>query len=76
MPKIIKVVVDEMPESCGDCPLMHWKSDHGSPACFALPEEVNEITGDPYDMTYRRSDCPLWVGFRRLKALDKLKTKW
>lgn len=56
--KIIKVIVDEIPKSCGDCILMQYVND-SYPVCCGLPKEISEITGNPYDMKYRRSDCPL-----------------
>lgn len=57
--KVIEVIVNLIPKSCGDCPLMKYKSYYGSASCVALPYEINDITGNPYEMTYRRSDCPL-----------------
>lgn len=55
--EIRKIIVNKVPEGCGDCPLMQYL--HDSPVCVAQPPEVWEITGNPYDMTYRRSDCKL-----------------
>lgn len=56
---ILEVIVDEIPESCGDCPLMEYVND--SPVCCGLRRhDYNaELAGNPYDMDYRRSDCPL-----------------
>lgn len=55
--KILSITVDEMPKSCGECFFMKYISDF--PKCCALPDEINNIEGSPYDMKYRRSDCPL-----------------
>lgn len=54
-----KIIVDEIPESCGDCSLMRYINDN--PVCCALarPDYRAELAGNPYDMDYRRSDCPL-----------------
>lgn len=57
---VIKVIVDDLPKGCGECPMMQYIRDV-FPACTLLPQEVYEITGNPYDMNYRRSDCPLEV---------------
>lgn len=56
--KVIEVIVNLIPKSCGDCPLMVYLYD-SFPVCMGLPQETFEITGNPYEMTYRRSDCPL-----------------
>lgn len=58
--KILQIKVDEIPKSCGDCFLMRYRGDV-TPICCALPDDdfINEIAGNPYDMNYRRSDCPL-----------------
>lgn len=62
--KIIKVLVDEIPLSCGECPLC--VSGESGSFCACLPKE--EITDkgkicnyieNPYSMYYRRSDCKL-----------------
>lgn len=57
--KVQKVIVDEVPENCGDCSLMRYINDN--PVCCALarPDYRAELAGNPYDMDYRRSDCPL-----------------
>lgn len=59
---VFKVIVDEIPESCGDCFLMQYIKD--TPICCALtrPDYRAELAGNPYDMDYRRSDCPLKEG--------------
>lgn len=56
---VLKVIVDEIPKSCGDCSLMEYVKD--KPVCFGLRgcDYKAELTGNPYDMDYRRSDCPL-----------------
>lgn len=56
---VLKVIVDEIPESCGECSLMQYINDN--PVCCALarPNYRAELAGNPYDMDYRRSDCPL-----------------
>lgn len=47
------------PQSCGQCALMGYISDD-YPVCYGIADpEIREITGNPYDMKYRRSDCPL-----------------
>ena len=55
--KVSKVIVNRMPKSCGECPLMLYEDD--IPVCAALPGKIREIQGNPYDMHYRRSDCIL-----------------
>lgn len=59
--EIRSVIVNKMPENCGECPLMQYIRDSHA-VCTALPEEYWEIEGDPYNMKYRRSDCKLVVG--------------
>ena len=56
---IKRIVVDEIPDSCGRCWLMDYR--HASqPVCYAIcDEQKRELTGNPFDMQYRRSDCPL-----------------
>lgn len=57
--KIYKVLVDKIPQSCGQCALMGYISKN-YPVCYGIAApEIREITGNPYDMKYRRSDCPL-----------------
>lgn len=56
--QIKKIIVDEIPESCGKCWLMRY-SKNDFPFCSAIDDDHNEITGNPNDMKYRRSDCPL-----------------
>jgi DNA-directed RNA polymerase alpha subunit len=56
--KIKRIIVDEMPESCGKCWLMRYRNND-IPICCGIPDEHNEIVGNPLDMNYRRSDCPL-----------------
>ncbi len=54
-----KVIVDEIPIGCGRCSFMQYIND--TPMCCALAKNDYraEIVGNPYDMDYRRSDCPL-----------------
>lgn len=59
--KVLSVTVDHVPDSCGKCCLMRYKNSD-QPMCCVLPDGVNEIQGNPYDMNYRRSDCPLVEG--------------
>ena len=69
--KIKEIIVDEMPESCGKCCLMKYsKSDF--PFCAGIDDGHNEITGNPNDMKYRRSDCPLVVKFPNGRTIDSL----
>ena len=56
--EIRKVIVNKLPKGCGDCPLMKYLHD-SQPVCTAIPQEYWEITGNPYEMQYRRSDCKL-----------------
>ena len=57
--KVLNIIVDEIPESCGDCCFMDYVNN-SQPVCYGIPDhEKREITGNPYNMTYRRSDCPL-----------------
>lgn len=60
--KVLRVIVDEIPTNCGECVLMQYIND--SPKCCGIQNTDdnkyhNDIAGNPYDMTYRRSDCPL-----------------
>lgn len=55
---VLEIIVDEIPESCGKCCLMRY-INNDVPICFGIPDGKNEITGNPYNMNYRRSDCPL-----------------
>lgn len=55
---ILGITVDKMPESCGKCCLMRY-INNDIPICCGIPDGKNEITGNPNDMNYRRSDCPL-----------------
>lgn len=55
--KVNEVLVDEIPKSCGECCLLTM-TDSGY-ICPVVPRDISDITGSPYDMTYRRSDCPL-----------------
>lgn len=55
--EIRSVIVNKIPESCGECPLMQYIKDN--PVCVGIDPEKWEITGSPYDMKYRRSDCKL-----------------
>lgn len=55
---ILGIAVDKMPESCGKCCLMRY-INNDVPICCVIPDGKNEITGNPNDMNYRRSDCPL-----------------
>lgn len=57
--EIYKVLVDKIPQNCGECALMGYISDD-YPVCHGITDhEIREIIGNPYDMKYRRSDCPL-----------------
>lgn len=57
--KVIKIVVDELPSKCGDCSLLGW-TNSDFPFCTAITDEnISRIEGNPVDMCYRRSDCPL-----------------
>lgn len=56
--KIYSITVDAMPKSCGSCPLCGYNSDF--PVCYGVADqEIWYIEGNPCDMKYRRSDCPL-----------------
>ena len=56
--KIKKILVDEIPPNCGECWIMRY-ANGSYPICSGLPDDINELTGNPCDMNYRRSDCPL-----------------
>lgn len=56
---IKKIIVDEIPESCGDCCLMAYKNN-SYPVCYGISDEAKrKLAENPFDMCYRRSDCPL-----------------
>lgn len=58
---VLKVIVDEVPESCGDCGFCtRYKDMTGRGYCMALPEERNDVCTEYY-AKYRRHDCPLQV---------------
>lgn len=69
--KVKRIIVDEMPESCGKCWLMRYRNND-TPMCCGIPDERSEIIGNPLDMNYRRSDCPLVVEFLNGRTLDDL----
>lgn len=69
--KIKRIIVDEMPESCGKCRLMRYRNND-IPICCGILDESNEIVGNPLDMNYRRSDCPLKEEFPNGRTLDDL----
>ncbi len=57
--KIYSITVDAMPKSCGDCPLCGYTNDD-FPVCYGVADkQIWRIEGNPCDMQYRRSDCPL-----------------
>lgn len=56
---IKKIIVDEIPQNCGACPL--WEYVNDNPMCFGVNRDVCKIEGNPYSMQYRRSDCPLQI---------------
>ena len=64
--EIRKIVVNEMPKNCGECPLLYFEEKCGESfednhrfICSAAPKEYWKIEGNPYNMKYRRSDCKL-----------------
>ena len=59
--EIRKIVVNKMPHNCGECPLMIYLHDT-QPVCVGIEVEYWEITGNPCEMKYRRSDCKMIVG--------------
>lgn len=69
--RIKRIIVDEMPESCGKCCLMRYRNND-TPMCCGIPDESNEIVGNPNDMNYRRSDCPLKEEYPDGRTLDDL----
>jgi hypothetical protein len=57
--KIYSIMVDAMPKSCGSCPLCGYTNDD-FPVCYGVADkQIWRIEGNPCDMQYRRSDCPL-----------------
>lgn len=63
--RVQRVIVNEIPASCGECPLMIYE-DSVVPICTGLPKSIREIQGNPYAMLYRRSDCVLDVDNTKL----------
>ena len=57
--QIKEIVVDEIPKSCGECVLMRYLSYDDSAHCAGIDGDHSLLIGNPYSMTYRRSDCPL-----------------
>lgn len=58
--EVRRIIVNRLPVNCGECPLMQYIDDE--PVCCALPSFRWHLTGNPCDMTYRRSDCKMAVG--------------
>ena len=54
------VCVNRFPDSCGECPFAVTQDGY-SFSCVAVDPLKCNIVGNPKDMTYRRSDCPLLV---------------
>ena len=54
------IIVNRLPKNCGECPLMQCIG--GDHVCCAIPKYTWSLAGNPYDMTYRRSDCKMMVG--------------
>lgn len=69
--EIKRIVADQKPESCGKCWLMRYRNSD-TPICCGIPDGCNEIAGNPMDMNYRRSDCPLVEEFPNERMLDDL----
>lgn len=57
--KIYSIHVDEVPKFCGNCPLCGWINDDYAVCYGVADQEIRHIEGNPCDMQYRRSDCPL-----------------
>lgn len=56
--KIVKVIVDDIPTTCGDCDLLYYTD--GAYYCPVIcGERQSKIVCDPVQAEYRRSDCPL-----------------
>lgn len=58
---VLRVIVDKVPTTCGFCHFARH-NDSGQPMCCVLPDDINKIQGNPKEMQYRRSDCPLVEG--------------
>jgi hypothetical protein len=54
--EIKRIIVDQVPKSCAACTLLEVYGD--SAKCFGVNEN-RYLTGNPFEMTYRRSDCLL-----------------
>lgn len=69
--KVIRIVVDELPESCnGDCIVYHYASH----VCRAISLDAGSRKCPD---TGRRSDCPLVVGnVLKLGACTGITVKW
>lgn len=57
------VCVNRIPNSCGECPMLiiNYGYNGFDYFCGVVDPLKNHIVGNPNDMTYRRSDCPLLV---------------
>ena len=51
---------------------MRYCNDECTPTCSGIQDSQNEITGNPNDMNYRRSDCPLVAESPNSRTLDDL----
>lgn len=69
--EIKRIIVDEIPMCCGQCLMMRYGKDD-NPACYGIPDDRNEICGNPCGMKYRRSDCPLVEEVTKVMMLDEL----
>lgn len=69
--KIKRIIVDEIPKTCGKCWLMRFDVKKNA-RCSCIPDNCSYITGDPHDMNYRRSDCPLVEEISRPRTIDDL----
>lgn len=60
--QIKRIIVDEIPQNCGDCHFAQKPDWSESFYCGGITDfGKNTIVGSPCLMTYRRSDCPLEV---------------
>jgi hypothetical protein len=60
--KVLKVIVDEIPKRCFECPFVLIGGGHNDAYCFAL-STIGNTSDDtiwiPCANNVRRSDCPL-----------------
>lgn len=58
-----RIVVDKLPNACWQCPMMRniGTEEHRHYICVPLDGGRNNLGSDPFNLPFRRHDCPLVV---------------